>query len=256
MTIDTAVHLGHWPFRRHGYEDTARLVAKLRSLEITEAWAGSFDALLHKDLAGVNARLAEECRAHGGGLLVPFGTVNPTQPDWEEDLRRCHEDLRMRGVRLYPNYHGYNLDAPAFRRLLHLAMEAKLLVQVVLKMEDDRTHHPLVKAPTVAVEPLPAVLAGVPGLRLHLVNARISPDTEELVPLVRSGKVYFDFAMLEGIAAPARLVDRVGADRVVFATHFPLLIAESSVLKLKEAGLPADVERAVRVGNARGLLRK
>ena len=59
--IDTNVYLGHWPFRRHGFEETTKLAAKLRAAGITEAWAGSFEGLLHKDMAGVNARLAAEC---------------------------------------------------------------------------------------------------------------------------------------------------------------------------------------------------
>ena len=98
--IDTNVHLFDWPFRRLKYAGTEALVAKLRRHRVEQAWAGSYEGLLHKNLDGVNSRLAEECRAKGGGMLVPFGTVNPALPDWEEDLRSCQEKYGMPGVRL------------------------------------------------------------------------------------------------------------------------------------------------------------
>ena len=81
MIRDTNVHIGSWPFRRPPWFETADIVKKLRSVQITEAWAGSFEGLLHKDLAGVNARLAAECQRHPG-FLIPFGSVNPRQPDF------------------------------------------------------------------------------------------------------------------------------------------------------------------------------
>src|SRR5687767_11348739 len=74
--VDTNVNLFEWPFRNLKYSDTRALVAKLKKHRVTEAWAGSFEALLHKDMEGVNARLAAECRANGSGMLVPFGSVN------------------------------------------------------------------------------------------------------------------------------------------------------------------------------------
>src|SRR5215472_476187 len=119
--IDSNVHLFQWPFRELKYDRTEALVRKLRRHRIKEAWAGTFEAVLHKQLDAANRRLADECRERGGGLLIPIGSVNPVWPDWEEDLRRCHERYRMPGIRLYPAYHGYGLDHPELLRLLATA---------------------------------------------------------------------------------------------------------------------------------------
>jgi predicted TIM-barrel fold metal-dependent hydrolase len=255
VIVDTSVHIGHWPFRRHGYEDPAKLIAKLRSVGVTEAWAANFDGLLHKDIAGSNARLAEACSA-SGGFLVPFGTVNPTLPDWEDDLRRCREVHDMPGVRLYPNYHGYKPDEPVFAKLLALAGEAKLIVQLALRMEDERTQHPLISVLPVDPGPLAGIVARIRGLKLQVINSMVEPRTETLVPLARAGDVSFDFAMLEGVGCVTRLVDRVGADRVLFGSFFPLFLAEAAHLKVKESAPPTDVVKKLFAGNARALLPK
>ena len=249
MIIDVNVNLSRWPFRRLRGDEPADLVSFLRGRGVDRAWAGSFDGLLHKDIAGVNSRLAADCRRHGGGLLVPFGSINPKLPDWEEDLRRCAEEHRMPGIRLHPNYHGYTLDDPDFERLLKGAASRRLAVQVVLKMEDDRVHHPLLRVPPVDASGLRTIASKIPGLRLMILNGP-GPLPKEAIPMAAAAGISFDFAMQEGITGVAKLIDQVGVERVCFGSHFPFFTWDSSWLKVVESGLEKSLERAVLSGNA------
>ena len=252
--VDTNVTLSRWPGRRLPLDETPALVARLRSQGVRQAWAGSFDGLLHKDIASVNARLAEDCRKNGRGLLVPFGSVNPVLPDWEDDLRRCHEALKMPGIRLHPNYQGYKLDNPAFAKLLDLARERGLIVQLVVTMEDERTQHPLMRVPHVDVARLLALLASRSNLRIVLLNWSRGVSMALLAKLSAAGQVYFDIATVEGVGGVANLLKQVPADRVVFGSHAPFFYLESAVLKLKESALSDAQAVAIRAGNARQLL--
>ena len=132
--VDTNISLFHWPFRRLPLDELVRLLKRLRTLGVDQAWAGSFEAVLHRDMAGVNRRLAEACKNHNE--LVPIGSVNLELPDWEEDLRRCFDEHQMPGVRLHPNYHAYTLNDPRFVKLLKVATAAKRMVQIAALIED------------------------------------------------------------------------------------------------------------------------
>jgi predicted TIM-barrel fold metal-dependent hydrolase len=248
--VDTNVTLSRWPERRLPLDDTKALAAKLRRQGVTEAWAGSFDGLLHKDIAGVNSRLAAECRKEGRGLLVPFGSINPTLPGWEDDLRRCHEEHRMPGIRLHPNYHRYPLDDPKFAKLLDLAGARKLMVQLVVSMEDERTQHPLMQAPNVDVKPLPALLKSRPSLRVILLNWSRGVKADQAQKLASAGQVFFDIATVESVGGVANLLKGLPADRLVFGSYAPFFYFESALLKLKESPLSEGQLAAIRAGNA------
>lgn len=251
--IDTNINLERWPFRRFANDATDRLVAKLKARGVTQAWAGSFDGLFHRDIAAVNQRLADACRQFAD-FLKPFGTVNPVLPDWHDDLRRCHEDHKMPGLRLHPNYHGYSLDDPRFADLLSLATERGLIVQLVLSMEDERTQHALHRVPHVDPKPLAAIIAKLPKLRLVLLNAFRSLPVLQCGDVAKAGQVWFDIAMLESVAGVAKLVEQVGPQRILFGSHAPLFYFESAELKLTESGLPESVLQQIRSANAQRVL--
>jgi predicted TIM-barrel fold metal-dependent hydrolase len=253
VTVDVNVHLSRWPFRRLRGDEPSELAAMLRQRGVTQAWVGSFDGLLNKDIAGVNERLVADCRRWGEGWMIPFGSVNPKLPDWEEDLRRCAEVHRMKGIRLHPNYHGYTLDDPDFGRLLQGAARQGLAVQLSLKMEDDRTQHPLVRVAPVDASGLAGVMEGILGLRLSILNGP-GPLTRDAVSRLASAGVSFDIAMLEGITGVSRLIEQIGPGGVLFGSHFPFFTWESARLKVVESGLSEEKERAVLSANAERLL--
>ncbi len=251
MTIDTNAYLSRWPFRRLAGDEPSAFVSHMREQGVTEAWVGSFDGLLHRDVGGVNARLAADCKKFGNGMLVPFGTINPKLPDWQEDLRRCREVHRMPGIRLHPNYHGYSLADPEFSDVLRRGSAAGMIVQLAVQMEDERTQHPLMRFPPVNLGPLPEILRTIPSLRLLILNLGAGQGRRQLAA---AGQVFFDFAMVEHVVGVADLAAEVSRDRVVFGSHFPLYYLESAAMKVREAGFnDADV-KAVCVDNARRIL--
>jgi predicted TIM-barrel fold metal-dependent hydrolase len=253
--IDVNVNLSRWPFRRLPFDTVPQLVKKLRSRGVKQAWAGSFDGLLHRDVAAVNGRLAALCKSHGEGTLLPFGTVNPALPDWEEDLRRCAEEHKMPGIRLHPNYHQYPLDDERFVKLLKLAGERNLIVQIAVLMEDERTQHPLVQVPHVNVAPLADALKQAPGARVVLLNAHRAVRGKTFLQMVATERVWFDISNLESVGGVAKILDQAPLEKILFGSHAPFFILESALLKLRESDLDEAQLKAISVTNAQKLLK-
>ena len=55
--------------------------------------------------------------ANDPARLIGFLSVDPTQPDWESDLKRGHQELGLRGIKLLPMYAGFSPDDPSLEPL-------------------------------------------------------------------------------------------------------------------------------------------
>ena len=260
--IDTNVNLFDWPFRALKYRDTKALVAKLKKHRIIEAWAGSFEALLSKDMNGVNARLAAECREHGPGFLIPFGSVNLAWPDWEEDVRRCHEVHKMPGLRIYPGYQPFDLDHPGMESLLKMTSERGLILQVVFGMEDPRVYHPIINVGPVSFGPLLQAVRSTPDAKVQLLHFTGPTSAVALSQFMAKANTFMDISRLEGNGAIGRMIGaitglpsaRVPVERIVFGSHAPYFPVETALLKLIESPLDAPQLHAIMQDNARRLL--
>lgn len=251
--IDTNVSLFQWPFRRLPLDEPQTLARKLQSLGVTQAWAGSFEAILHRDLTCVNQRLVDASRDFPA--LMPIGAINPTLPGWEDDLRCCVEDFRMVGVRLLPGYHGYSLDDARFAELLKQAAEAGVFVQIAASLEDTRTQSEQVRVPDVDLTPLVGLLPRISKARVQILNHRLRAPL--LTQLGELPGVYFDTARVDGTDAVPTLVQNVPSGRVLFGSHAPFLIPEAALIRTHESSqLNSAALQAVLAGNAQALLEK
>ncbi|MCA9130225.1 MAG: amidohydrolase family protein [Planctomycetales bacterium] len=249
--VDTNVSLFHWPFRRLPLDETAALVEKLQSLGVTEAWASSFEALLHRDMAGVNQRLADECQKYS--MLVPVGAINLNLPNWDSDFELCITEHSMPGIRLFPSYHLYRLDDRRCIRLFEMAVRANCFVQIVATLEDERTQHSRLMTANVDLGPLPTVVQQVPGLRVQILNER--PRGGVLDALSAQGRVYFDTARVESTDGVPELVKQLSSGRVLYGSHAPFLVPEAALIRTQESSrLNRETLRTVLSSNARAFM--
>jgi hypothetical protein len=237
--IDCNIWLGQHPNRDLPWHDTATIAKNLKLRGVTEAWACTFDAILHKDLAAANAELTRECASTSGHIL-PVGAINPLLPDWQDDVRDCATVHHMHAIRLLPAYHGYKLDDPVFAEVLALAEKHKLLVQIVTQMEDQRTQHPLLQVPDVDLKPL------AKDARVMVLNANAS----HVLTGLRGKKAVIDTAFIEGVGGIENQLKSWPLDQLVFGSHTPWFYFDANRLKLQESELSAEQHAAITSRNA------
>jgi len=254
MIIDVNVNLSRWPVRRLKYDDTTRLWQHLSEKKITQAWACSYDGLLHKDISAVNARLTTECDTIGRDKLVPIGAINPTLPDWEEDLRRCAEEHQIPGIRLHPDFHHYEYEDERLIELLKLVQSAGLFVQICPRMEDERTAHQSIRLQYPDKTKLPALLQRFPELNFIISNGLRDYRGSKISELVAAGNAWIDISTLEEVLGISKLLKLIPLERILFGSHAPFFHLESALLKLRESELGQAELDAISFKNAQKIL--
>ncbi len=136
MLFDANASLGQWPFRAHPTHTAEELLARYDAIGVQRALVGSLNAVCYRDCQAGNDELLAAVAPHRE-RLVPVAVLNPTYAGWEADLDTCCAQ-GCRGVRLYPNYHRYDLTGPDARRLIEAAMERDLVLCFVCRHEDRR----------------------------------------------------------------------------------------------------------------------
>ena len=216
------------------YGSTADCLGTVPDLLERSRAAGIDGSLVHsvattpKQVKSINEFIAREV-AEYPDLLVGFGTLHPESETIEEDVRHLVE-LGLQGVKVHPDIQGFQIDLPQYAKMYDAVADAGLVMLMHtgdVRYDNSNPNRliPLLKRhPTLKLigahfggwsiwEQASIELAGTPNF---WVDCSSSLDLGAGYDVPDSGTPYI------GSEKAREIIDRYGADRVLFGTDFPM----------------------------------
>lgn len=256
MMIDANAYLGHFAFRQLRHNTAPGLLKLMDSAGIDKAVVSSASAITYRNPQAGNEEVHAEVGPHRD-RLIPFAVINPSYAGWQDDLRTCHEDLGMSGLRLYPKWHNYNLPGRCCLDLVNAAAEREMAVSIPIRAEDSRQRHWLVDVPDVPLDEIATLVKACPQAQFILVNGIGFINS----PLGRKGNglppnYYIEISRLSAVLADeiGQLIANLGAERALFGTGMPFKYPDPSLVKLEALDASEEQKEKIRWQNAAKLL--
>lgn len=254
--IDVNAYLGHFAFRQLRNNTARGLLTLMDRKGIERAVVSSAAAITYRNSQAGNEEVAAEVKGQAD-RLIPFAVLNPAYAGWKDDLKICHEQFGVKGLRLYPRWHNYRLSDPAALELARAASERGLLISIPIRAEDRRQQSWLVDVPDMAHDEIAGLVRAVPEGRYLIGNGGGFAGS----PLGRKNNglpanYCIDISLLSAVMANeiGRLLENLGEDRVVFGTGMPFHYPDAALLKVEVLDAPESVKQKIRHGNAARLL--
>lgn len=252
MIVDVNAYLGHFAFRRLRHNTAASLLAMMDSKRIDKAVVSSAAAITYRNAQAGNEEVAEQVRGHRD-RLVPWAVINPFYAGWQDDLKTCHEDFAMTGLRLYPKWHNYSLADPCCRELMNAATERGMIVSIPLRAEDNRQRSWLLNIPDVPLAEIVELVKAHPKARFILLNGLGYTSS----PLGRANNglpsnYAIELSRLSAVLANelGQLIANLSAERLMFGTGMPFNYPDPALLKLEVLDAAESDKETIRSRNA------
>ena len=208
--------------------DMPRLCAEDKLAGITRCVVSN-SATNASQVQNANTFLAEAVRGHDGYLA--FGTIYPGMDGFEEELDRMLE-LGLRGIKIHPDFQKLAIDDE--RGIETYKAIARRDLPVLFHMGDDRYDFS-------SPERLTNLLRRVPELRAVAAHFGVLYDTSSTLGMIDRELVL-------------RFIDKIGPDRLIFGTDFPMWSPKEELERFLSLGLDEAEQQKILYGNFMNLL--
>lgn len=274
--IDINAYVGHWPFKQLRYNTCGMLLDRMDRFGVDVSVISNINGIFYKNAQSANVELYEELKTERRfkHRFIPFAIINPMYAGWRDDLETCVTKLGMKGLRLYPQYHDYEISDPSLVDLVTTARELGLPVAFNIRMVDSRQrswmdipHFEINAAEKYdpitrewSLENIVPIIRAVPDAKYMILNLANSVRLSDAdMSLVRRADVLFDTSGREirGNNTLSELLKRFGNDKFAFGTHSPILDYLTGRLRiesLSDSVADEPAKEMLRSGNAKRML--
>jgi len=259
MLIDVNANIGHWPFRQTKGNTCKALLERMDQSGIDVSVVSNMNGIFYKDTQTSNEELFEEISSDPlfQNRFIPFAIINPIYGGWKDDLDICISEMGIKGIRLYPKYHDYELTDPECIELVEMARERGLVVALTLRMADSRSRSWMDIDREWNLADVIPIIKKVPDAKYMVLNiAKGIHVNEEDTATFKNANVVFDTSG-RNISNLSELIQKFGKDVFAFGTHSPILDYSTGLLRiesLRESEADEATKELMRSGNAKKIL--
>lgn len=260
MLIDSNAYIGHWPFRQFEYNTLDALLGRMKEFGTDVSVVSSLNGIFYKNTQNANEELINAIHSKRAyhDRFIPFAVINPTYGGWRDDFQICSSKMGMKGIRLYPQYHDYDIAAPSCVEIVKMSRDKGLPVVFTLRMVDKRSSSWMDLDAEWSLKDIAPIVRAVPDAKYLIVNvANGTTLSDEDLALFKKCDLLMDTSgrLLEGWPDP--LVSKFGANKFCFGTHSPILDYCSGLLRieaLRDSEADDNSKELLRSGNLKRLL--
>lgn len=261
MLLDTNAYVGHWPFRQLVDNTCKTMLERMDRFGVDMTVISSLDGIFYKNTQPANRELYEVVQSgrNFGDRFLPFAVINPAYAGWKDDFEICTGKMGMKGVRLYPKYHGYTLTDPSLADLVKRARDRGVVVAFSLRMVDSRPSSwmDLEKEKEWTLKDIVPVIRAVPDAKYLILNVANSTHLNDAeTRLFKKADIVMDTSG-RSMNSLGAMLQQFGKHKFAFGTQSPLLDHLTGLLRieaLNETEASEATKELLRSGNAKRIL--
>lgn len=258
MLIDVNTYVGHWPFQQRRYNTCATRLERMKRFGVDLAVVSNLNGIFYKNPQAANEELFDEINSDKRfkDRLIPFAVINPIYASWRDHFAESTGRMGMKGIRLYPKYHGYDLTDPACVELVKRARDIDIPVALCLRMVDSRPSSwmDLERKKEWALRDIVPIVKAVPDAKFLILNiANSAVLSADDTSLFRRANVLMDTSG-RALVNLGELLQTYGREKFAFGTHAPMLDDVTGLLRiesLKDSEADATTKEMLRSGNVK-----
>ena len=233
--LDINAYVGHWPFKQLKYNTCEATIDRMDHFGVDISVISNLNGIFYKNTQSANKELFDEIQSNKkfGERFIPFAVINPIYAGWRDDLEECRTKFGMKGIRLYPKYHDYELVDPACIELVQLARDFEMPVAFSFRMVDSRQRSWIDIDKEWDLKDIIPIVKEVPDAKyifLNLCNNTKLNDEDEL--LLKNANMVIDSSG-RSVNKLIELFARFGKDKFAFGTHSPILDYMTGLIRIE-----------------------